>query len=329
MFCLLWRCAGQAAHLQKQQAFPILLDSSSIPILHFRYSCVLVEYLHIEQVSIVSSVRMQKPNPGGWSPVASTATFLSIPAELRLATYNHLFSDIAATLGPRLLVEYHICDKTHEVTIDINRFHGQVRTTELTPMFRTCKTFHEEALPLLYNHVKFIVSLRPSEKPLHLSPVIRDQFAHAKLLALTISVAIPCQSVPNSEVKTRKRRNSWDGGSSVTTNDPARDAPGSSTRTRSNSWAGPAPTRMCFITYLRRLDALLQAFNHGENLRVLAIYVTNTDQRLTAQDIELILRHIEAGVKVGKKCYVVLYLDRQTERLVSHDRIGRFLHQIQ
>lgn len=329
MFCLLWRRAGQATHLQNKNHFPYFSIRAAFPYCPFVTRLFSIEYLHIEQVSIVSSVRMETPNPGGWSPVASTATFLSIPAELRLATYNHLFSDIAATLGPRLLVEYHICDKTHEVTTDINRFHGQVRTTELTPMFRTCRTIHEEAQPLLYDHIKFIVSLRPSEKPLDLSPVIRDQFAHAKLLALTISVAIPCQSVPNSEAKTRKRRDSWDSGSSVATNDPATGAPGSSTRTRSNSWHGPAPTRMCFIAYLRRLDALLEAFNHGENLRVLAIYLTNTDRRLTAHCIELILRRIEDGVKVGKKCYVVLYLDRQTKRLVSHDRIGRFLHQIQ
>lgn len=272
---------------------------------------------------------MEPPNPGDRSSSSPKATFLGIPPEVRLEIYNHLFSDIAASLGPRLLFEYHFCDKTHEITMDTHRFLGGARTTGITPMLRTCKTILKEALSFLYNHARFVVSLRPSANPLDLSRGIGTQLAQAKSLALTISVAFPCQSFPNSEVKTRTRRNSWDGGSSVRPNDPAADAPGSSARTRSKSWDGPAPTRMCFITYLRRLDALLEAFNHGENLSGLIIFLVNTDGRLTAQSIELILRHIEAGVRVGRKCHVVLYLDRLTEPLVRQDRIGRFLHWIQ
>jgi hypothetical protein len=194
---------------------------------------------------------------------------------------------------------------------------------------------HDEALPLFYDLVKLIAALRPAANTLDLFSCGVGRRLHlAKTLELNISMAFPCRFAPNPEengtpkVVTRTRRASWNGQSSAGMNYTLGDPCRPSTRARRKSWSGPAPNQMCFETYLRRLEALLHAFNNGGNLRRLEIFIENTDQSLNSMRMNAILRRMGAKLRVSQDCIVVLHIDSLRISLVNSLQLSRFLKEI-
>lgn len=281
------------------------------------------------------SSRMSAPNAVKTS--APEPHFMGIPKELRLMIYEFLFSELARRPNSPP-VKYHFCDKTCEITTNAGRFLGHRRMAGLTSILRTCRKVHEEAITSLYdsaNIPRIIVGLRPASASLDLPCAAGNLLAHAKRLKLNISISFPCQSTQQSGkarppvAATTTRRASWNGWPSVGTKDSTTEAPRPSTRTRRKTWAGPVPTRACVVTYLRRLEALLHAFKYGKKLTHLDIYIENTERRLNAQSIDTILRHMEARLRVGTKCLLMLHLCPSVRTLVTDLQIARFLDEIQ
>lgn len=227
--------------------------------------------------------------------------------------YEMLFSRLP---GLHKIVKYHLCDKKYVVTTNARKFRRRRRRTRrgLTSILGTCKKVHDEALPFLCKHAKFIATLRPAPNPLDLSSPLDKHLAHAKTLKLNISIDCPCripqtleETEPPSAARTA-RRGSWNGGPSVEAHNPTTDAPRPSTRTRRKTWTSAAPPKMSpemrFATYLLRLDSLLGALEYGVNLRRLDIHIYNTDRTLNAQSLGAILSHMEARLRVREECCV-------------------------
>lgn len=279
---------------------------------------------------------MQTAQSGVRSALRSKPSLLDISLQWRLMIYELLFSPLARR---HRNVEYHFYDKTYEVTANVRKFRDRSTKKGRTAILRTCKRFHDEALPLLCQHANFIASLRPAFNPLDLSSHAGKLLAHAKKLELNISIAFPCQFAPTIEeteppsTVSTKRRGSWNGGPSDGPNSSTTEAPKPFTRARRKSLASPAPTKMphemCFTTYLRRLESLLGAVNYGKSLRLLHIQIDNLDRSLNAQNMETILSHMEARLRVPETCRVVVHLERDAYYLVSHIRMVRFLDEIQ
>ncbi|KAG6354992.1 hypothetical protein INS49_004073 [Diaporthe citri] len=257
---------------------------------------------------------MQTPESGERWDSPSEPTFLDFPPELRLVIYELLFLPL---VGRHPIVEYHICDKTYEVTTNVGRFRGPPTFTGLTSILGTCRQVHKEAQPLLCDYATFIVSLRPGSNPLNLSSDAARLLPHAKTLELNMSISFPCQFAPTTEE----------------TEPPCTDAPRPSTRTRRKTWASPAPAKkppkICLTTYLRRLESLLGAFDHGGNLRRLDIQIDNLDRTLNRDTMDIILSHMETRLKVRENCRVEMHLEWHSWYLVNHWRVARFLDEIQ
>lgn len=275
---------------------------------------------------------MQTQASGNPSASPSEPTFLGIPPELRLMIYELLFQPIVRR---HPIVEYHLCDKTYEVTADASRVRGPRRLTGLNSILGTCKQVHREASPILYNHVTFIVSLRPGPNPLGLSSDAARLLPRAKTLELNVSISFPCQFAPTTEETEPPSTVSatWNGGPSVGPNGPNTDAAKPCTRTRRKTLANPAPAKMpprlCLTTYLRRLESLLGAFNYGENLRRLDIQIDNLDRSLNGETMHFIFGHLETRLRVRENCRVEMHLEWYSWYCVDHWRVARFLDEIQ
>lgn len=223
------------------------------------------------------SPMMQTQESGDTSSSPSEPTFLGIPPEMRLAIYGILFSPLTRLYDT---VEYHLCDKKYQVTEDVHRFRREQRGKKgstrpgLTSILGTCEKIHNEALPLLCKHAKFIASLRPASNPLDLSSRVDEHLAHARTLELNISLACPCQIPPKLEETSA--------------------SPGPTT----------TPPEMYLDTYLGRLDSLLEALDYGKKLRHLDIQIDSIDRALNAQSMDTILSHMEARLRVREECCV-------------------------
>lgn len=275
--------------------------------------------------------------PGGTSP--PEPHFMGLPGELREMIYEYLFSELARERNPPP-VEFHLCDKTWEITGDGSRLLEKPRTAGLTSILRTCKQVHEEALDSLYdgaNVPEVVVCLRPASEPLDLTFAASNLLAHTKKLRLKISMSYPCQSTQHfldadpPSAATTTRRASWNGEPAVGDIDifTGRKAPGPFKMIRRHTWAGPAPTRMCFVTYLSRLEALLQSFKYGRNLTRLQLLIEDKEWRLDGQSIDTILRRMDARLRVRKECRLTLRLSGSAQTLVNIPQIADFLYSIQ
>lgn len=268
---------------------------------------------------------------------AARLRFLTIPPEMRLKIYEFVFSDILLRLPvTSRTIEYHFCEKTFEVTTDLGRCRAQRRTPSLTPILRTCRLVYREAEPVLYDQFRFIARLRPNSNPLNLSRDVSDRLAKASTLELHISNDTHrCQVLPRRpwddppRARDRTRRGSWDGGSSLVWVDARNHPRWASKRGRRPSWSGPATEYTMATRYAERLGALLDALDHGKNLKHLDIFISDSSENFDARHIEGILRHIEARLRVRLKCAVTMQVDRFVERLVSHVRIATCLFEIQ
>lgn len=274
---------------------------------------------------------MPRELPPFIAELRSRYTFLHFPPELRLVIYEFLFSELSQRKMPPIL-EYHLCTKAYEVTSRFQRMLGHPSIPVFTGILRTCRQVHNEALPLLYDHASLVAYLRPAGNELEFGPGVLRQLGLAKSLVVSISMAFPCQFAPKVVTGPRKRRASWNGSSSIGARNPVTGPPSPPVRARLNSWAGPAPDKMCFLQYLKRLGALLQSFHHGANLRRLDIIIDNKDASLDPQKVNSILGLMASRLRVRPGCIVTLHLDGRVMNLLglqSALRVTRFLDQIQ
>lgn len=257
--------------------------------------------------------------------------FLDFPPELRLVIYAFLFSELSQRELPPS-VGYHLCTKAYELTGRFQRLLGHPSIPVFTGILRTCRLVHNEALPLLYDHAKLFADLRPAGNELELGPGVRRQLGLVKSLVMNISTAFPCQFAPKVVTGPKTRRASWNGSSSIGAKNPVIGPPSPSVRARANSWTGSGPDQMCFLQYLRRLEALLQSFHNGANLRHLDIIIDNKDASLDPQKVNSILGLMASRLRVRPGCKTTLHLDWRVVILLGSEsalRVSRFLDQIQ
>lgn len=258
-------------------------------------------------------------------------TFLDFPPELRLVIYAFLFSELSRRELPRV-IEYHLCTKAYEVTSRFQRLLGHPSIPVFTGILRTCRRVHNEALPLLYEHAQLFTALRPAGNELELGPGVLRQLGLVKSLVMNISMAFPCKMAPKVVTGPRKRRASWNGSSSTGAKNIVTGPPSPPVRARANSSAGLAPDQMCFLQYLRRLEALLQSFQNGAKLRRLDIIIDNKDASLDPQKVNSILDLMASRLRVRPGCIITLHLDPRVMNqlgLQSALRVSRFLDQIE
>lgn len=258
------------------------------------------------------------------------------PPELRAMIYEHLFSELPTRQKPPV-IEYHLCDKTYEVTTRFQRMTGQPSIPGPTSILRTCREVYEEALPLLYQQAKIVVTLRAAPYSLDLSGSIAKQLRLVGSLELIVSSSFPCIFPPHPEgndtpkVVTRPRRASWNGQPSsreenVVTKSPKPSIPA---RTRRQYWESFMGLGWQQGAYRRRLDALLGVFSNGCKLKHVTIFIENMEYRMDPVSLDTILRRMEARLRVPQDGFVALHLDQMAEPLVTSIQKARFLVEIQ
>lgn len=257
--------------------------------------------------------------------------FLDFPPELRLVIYEFLFSEVSQRKISSV-VRYHLCTKAYEITSRFQRLLGHPSIPVFTGILRTCRQVHNEALPVLYDHATFVADLRPAGNKLEFGPGALRQLGLVKSLEVNISMSFPCKLAPKVGTGPRARRASWDGSSSIGAKNLVTGPPSPPVRARANSWAVLVPDQMCFLQYLRRLEALLQSFHNGANLRRLDITIDNKDASLDPQKVSSILGLMESRLRVRPSCIVTLHLDGRVMFQLGSEgvlRVSRFLDQIQ
>lgn len=259
--------------------------------------------------------------------------------------YRFYLDDLIATLPESSrTIKYHFCDKKYEVTADLDRSRAQDHG-RLLDLVCAGPLLRQEAEPLLYDHFKFIVTLRQHWAPLDLSEGDRYMLSHASSLEIHLSSDRLCRFMPPHHQKDDRslchndRRISWDGASSLTPNNFQSPQPLQLSRPpgRRGSWSGPDQS----TPYIDRLDALFDALGRGinihlKNLKILIVDITHRYDdgavpRLLHQRIfQQMLRHIEARVRLKPEgCVAKLYLDRRIGELLSFEFVLKFLDRIQ
>ncbi|KAJ6568957.1 hypothetical protein B0H19DRAFT_1256648 [Mycena capillaripes] len=84
-------------------------------------------------------------------------TLLGIPTELRIRIYEHLFTDLIEELSDNLFAVFSLYDHLYNYTSAYLDSH--VGRTELTPILRTNRQIHDEALSVLCEHAEFIIDV--------------------------------------------------------------------------------------------------------------------------------------------------------------------------
>ena len=87
----------------------------------------------------------------------ASPTLMGLPAELRVKIYAHLFDDLIEELSDNLFAVLQLYDHIYDYTAPYLESH--VGRTGLTPILRTCKTIHEEALTVLCQRAEFVVNV--------------------------------------------------------------------------------------------------------------------------------------------------------------------------
>lgn len=260
----------------------------------------------------------------------------TLPTEMRVKIYRHLFSELSARQRPPVL-EYHCCDKTYEVTRRFQRMIGQPSVPRLTPILRTCKAVYDEALPFLYQQAMMVVTLRAAPYSLDLSRGIAKKLRLVGSLELIISSSFPCVFPPHPEgndapkVVTRPRRASWNGQSSSRAYNTVTKSPKPSIPawTRKQYWQSFMSPEQHHEAYKRRLDTLLGGLSNGRNLKRFDVVIENMEYRMDARSVVGVLRLMEERLRLTQNCFVMLNVDQISEPLVPLLAKINFLDHIQ
>lgn len=246
---------------------------------------------------------MSQPTLRPFPRRANEPEFLGIPPELRLIIYEYVLLAMTPKLSWRSrYIDVRFCCKTYEYKPHTNTRRRQ-RSTGLMTILHLCQKIRYEAEPLFYAQFMFVVNIKPHLTPLDLFGDVGYRLSHARTLDLFISNATSTCSLltyhPEHDLRSvsrKRRRESWDGGSSLEWEIGRTHPRTAFQRTRRKSWAGCAPP---WRSSLDRLDALLDFLNLCRSLRRLHILVSGVKDTLDDRVVRGIRNHLQAWFDFG------------------------------